>query len=83
VDYQAILGLGIFFIVFGLASLFWDRRERNAYYNSQLTKKDVKEFITHEPERRWLNAWRIGGRISLILGILLIIAAGVLRLISP
>ena len=41
----------------------------------------MKEFITHEPERPWLNAWQMGGRISLVLGILLAVAGGVLWLV--
>jgi len=41
----------------------------------------MKEFITHEPERPWLNAWQIGGWVSLIIGIILAVAGGVLWLI--
>ena len=78
---QAILGMGVFFILSGIAFILWNRRERKAYYNSMSTRKDVKEFITHEPERPWLNAWQIGGRISLIIGIMLVIAGGVLWLV--
>jgi hypothetical protein len=78
---QAILGLGVFFTLFGIASIFFNRRERKKYYNSILIRKDVKEYITHEPERPWLNAWQIGGKISLILGISLMIASGVLWLV--
>jgi len=46
-----------------------------------LSRRDIKEYITHEPERLWLRAWRIGGEISLILGIPLAIAGGVLWLV--
>ena len=74
---QAIFGLGIFFILFGVASILFSRREGKKYYNSILTKKDIKEYITHEPERPWLKAWRIGGKISLILGIPLAIVGAV------
>jgi len=77
---QAILWLGVFFTLFGIASIFFNRREREKYYDSILTRKDIKEYITHEPEQPWLSAWQIGGRISLILGVLLMIAGGVLWL---
>jgi hypothetical protein len=79
---QAILGLGIFFLLLGTVFILWNRSERKAYYDSLKGQRDLREFITHEPERRWLNAWRIGGRISLILGIMLAIAGGVLWLVS-
>jgi hypothetical protein len=78
---QAVLGMGAFFILLGIAFILWNKRERKIYYNTTLTRKDVKEFITHEPERPWLNAWRIGGRISLIIGITLVVAGGALWLI--
>jgi len=78
---QAVLGMGAFFILLGVAFILWNKRERKIYYNTTLTRKDVKEFITHEPERPWLNAWRIGGRISLIIGIMLVVAGGALWLI--
>jgi len=78
---QAILGMGGFFILLGVAFTLWNKKERNKYYNSILfTKRDVKEFVTHEPERPWLKAWQIGGRISLIIGIILAAAGGVLWL---
>ena len=77
----AILALGIFFILLGITLMLWNKREKKTYYNSLVTRRDMKEFITHEPERPWLNAWQIGGRISLIVGIILVIAGGVLWLV--
>jgi len=78
---RAILALGIFFILLGIAFMLWNKREKKTYYNSLVTRRDMKEFITREPERPWLNAWQIGGRISLIIGIVLAIAGGALWLI--
>jgi hypothetical protein len=78
---QAILGMGIFFLVLGLGFLGWDRREKKVYYDSLLDRKDLREFIERQPQRSWMNAWRTGGQISLILGLLLAIAGGVLWLI--
>ena len=78
---RAILALGIFFILLGVAFIVWNKREKKTYYNSLVTRRDMKEFITREPERPWLNAWQIGGRISLIIGIVLAIAGGALWLI--
>ena len=78
---QAVLGLGVFFILLGIVFILWNKREEGKYYDSISTQRDVKEFVTHEPERSWLNAWRIGGRISLVIGIILAIAGGVLWLI--
>jgi ABC-type Fe3+ transport system permease subunit len=73
---RIILGMGVFFILLGVAFILWSRKERKTYYNSLISRKDMKEFITHEPERLWLNAWQIGGWISLIIGIVLAVFYG-------
>ena len=79
---QAILGLGGFFILLGVVFILWNRKEKKRYYNSiLLTRRDVKEFMTREPERPWLGAWQTGGRISLIVGVMLVIAGGILWLV--
>lgn len=82
--YQIILAMGGFFVLLGIVFILWNRRERKKYYNSiLLTRRDIKESLTHEPHRSWLHAWQIGGRISLILGIVLLIIGGVLWFITP
>jgi hypothetical protein len=81
--YEAIFVLGGFFLLLGVVFLIWNRREKSSYYNSiLLTKRDIKESLTQDPDRPWLRAWQIGGRISLIVGIVLLIIAGILRLIA-
>jgi hypothetical protein len=78
-SYQIILGMGGFFVFLGIIFILWNRKEKQKYYNSiLLTQRDIKETITHEHERFWLHAWRIGGWISLIVGIILLIIGGIL-----
>ncbi|OGN98199.1 MAG: hypothetical protein A2Z77_03245 [Chloroflexi bacterium RBG_13_51_36] len=78
-SYQVILGLGGFFVLLGIIFILGNRREKRKYYNSiLLTQRDIKETITHEHERFWLQAWKIGGWISLIVGIVLLIIGGIL-----
>ncbi len=79
--WQAILGLGLFFVLIGIACVSWNRKETRTYYTSLASRRDVKEFITHEPKRPWLGAWGIGGRISLVIGGMLLGAAAVLWLV--
>jgi len=81
-SYQIMLGFGGFFVLLGVIFVLWNRKEKKNYYNSiLLTRRDIREALTHEPERPWLHAWQIGGRVSLILGIVLLITGGVLWLI--
>jgi len=83
-SYQVILGMGGFFVLLGIIFILGNKREKKKYYNSiLLTRRDIKETITHEHERFWLHAWQIGGRISLIVGIVLLIIVGILGLIAP
>jgi hypothetical protein len=82
--YQVILGMGGFFVLLGIIFILGNRREKKKYYNSVLlTQRDIKETITHEHERFWLQAWQIGGWISLIVGVVLLIIGGVLWHAAP
>lgn len=83
-SYQVILAMGGFFLLLCIVFILWNKREKKRYYNSiLLTRRDVKESLNHEPERPWLNAWQIGGRISLIIGIILLIVGGIIWFIAP
>jgi hypothetical protein len=82
-SYQIILGMGGFFVLLGIIFILGNRREKSKYYNSVLRQKDIKETITHEHERFWLQAWMIGGRMSIAVGIALLIVGGILWHIGP
>ena len=83
-SYQIILGMGGFFVLLGIIFILGNRRQKKKYYNGiLLTQRDIKETITHEHERFWLQAWQIGGWISLIVGIVLLIIGGILRHTVP
>jgi hypothetical protein len=77
-SYLILLGMGGFFALLGIIFILGNRREKRKYYNGVLREKDIKEVITHEHERFWLQAWTAGGRVSLTLGIALLIAGGIL-----
>lgn len=83
-SYQIILGMGGFFVLLGIIFILGNKREKKRYYNSiLLTRRDIQETITREHERFWLHAWRIGGRISIIVGIVLLIIGGILWFLAP
>ena len=83
-NYQIFLVMGGLFTLLGIIFILWNRREKNKYYNNiLLTQRDIKEIITREHERFWLLAWQIGGRVSLIVGIVLLIIGGILWYIRP
>ena len=83
-NYQIFLVMGGLFTLLGIIFILWNRREKNKYYNHVLlTQRDIKEIITREHERFWLLAWQIGGRVSLIVGIVLLIIGGILWHMAP
>ena len=78
-NYQIFLVMGGLFTLLGIIFILGNRREKNRYYNNiLLTRRDIKEIITREHERFWLLAWQIGGRVSLAVGIVLLIIGVVL-----
>ena len=75
-DSFILMGVGGFFIILGVVLLLLGRREEKTYYNSRLTEVDVREFLEHSPERPELGALRIGGRISVAVGVVLLAVGG-------
>ena len=83
-SYEIILVMGGCFLLLGITFILWNKREKQRYYNSiLLTQRDIKETITREHERFWLQAWQIGGRISLVVGVVLLISGVILWRSAP
>jgi len=68
--------MGGLFILLGLATIFWGRREEKDYYNAISTHHDAREFLEHQPERPEPGALKIGGRIAIIIGLLMVAMGG-------
>jgi len=64
--------IGGVFILFGIGLYLWDRRESLAYRNQLMQRPDMREFLTNWPPHWWLKALRLGGMISLAIGIVLL-----------
>lgn len=79
-EWLVALAVGGFFILLGIVALIWDKKEEQAYYNAILGKRDVREFLHHWPWRPELGAIKVGGRISIALGLVLMISSGVVIL---
>jgi hypothetical protein len=70
-----IIGIGGFFVILGIIGLFWGRKEESSWYSSITDHVDVREFLDHSPVRPEPNALRIGGRICLAVGIVVLLVA--------
>ena len=70
------MGMGGLFILLGLATIFWGKREEKSYYNSISTRRDVREFLECQPEHHEPGALKIGGRIAIIIGSVIVVMGG-------
>lgn len=68
-----ILILVLFFTVTGVVLLVSGNGEENYYYRELAKKRDLREFVTHNPERPEPGALRIGGWISLAVGMAILV----------
>ena len=72
----ALMGMGGLFILLGLAAVIWGRGEEKGYYNSLSKRADTREFLEHWPQRLQLGSLKIGGRIAIAIGALMVIIGG-------
>ncbi len=79
-DWLILMGMGGLFILLGLAAIIWGRSEEKKYYDSLSTRTDEREFLEHWPPRPQFGALKIGGRIALAIGVLMIVMSGALWL---
>ncbi|MBI4187984.1 MAG: hypothetical protein HY529_02135 [Chloroflexi bacterium] len=71
-DWLALMGMGGGFILLGIIAIIWGRREEKGYYNSLSDHRDVREFMEHWPPRPQFGSLKIGGRIAIIIGVLML-----------
>ena len=71
-----LIGMGVLFILLGLAAFFWGKREEKIYYNAISTHPDMREFLEHKPERPEPGALKTGGWIAMAIGLLMIALGG-------
>lgn len=75
-DFLILMGVGGLFILLGLAALIWDKREEKSYYNALSTRSDVREYLEHWPQRPELGALKVGGWISIAVGLIMLAIGG-------
>ncbi|MBN1367112.1 MAG: hypothetical protein JW967_04230 [Dehalococcoidales bacterium] len=76
--YMLLFIMGGAFVVLGIIFYFWGRYEEEKYYNTIVHRRDVREYIEHMPLRPEPGSLRIGGIVMISLGVLILIAAGIL-----
>ena len=79
-DWFVLMGMGGLFILLGLGAIIWGRSEEKSYYDSLSTRTDTREYLEHWPQRPQFGALKIGGRIAIAVGVLMLVMGGVLLL---
>ena len=72
-EWSVLAIVGAVFIVLGVIGLLWGRHEQTKPDEALTTHVDVREFVSHWPERPQPGALKIGGIIAVALGILMMI----------
>lgn len=72
-DWFILMGMGGLFILLGLAAIIWGRSEEKSYYDSLSTRRDTREFLERLPHWPQFEALKIGGRIAIAIGVLMIV----------
>jgi len=82
-DCFIFMGVGGGFIILGLAGILWGRHEEKSYFDAMATRpNDLREFMSHWPERPQPGAVSIGGWIALALGFVLLVAGIIFWLLA-
>ena len=81
-DISAMVIIGGVFILLGVAVIVWDWVEKNGYFSTISHHRDTREYLEAWPPRPEFGALKIGGWISIILGIAILILWVVLGRIS-
>ena len=75
-DWQIMVILGGVFLIIGLGLLFGCGREENDYYDAISSRHDLREFVSHDPERAEPGSLKVGGWIALVLGLIVMAMGG-------
>lgn len=75
-DWLVLIGIGSLFILLGLAVIIWGRIEEKSYYDSMSSRPDTREFLERWPPRPQFGALKIGGRIAIAIGVVMIAMGG-------
>jgi uncharacterized membrane protein len=77
-DWSILAIVGAVFIVLGIIGFLWGRHEQKKMDEALTTHVDVREFVSHWPERPQPGALKIGGAICVALGVIMMIVGLVL-----
>jgi hypothetical protein len=67
--------IGGVFIILGIIGILWGKAEEGSWYSSISTRVDVREFLDRVPHRPEPGSLKIGGRICITIGIIVLLVS--------
>ena len=71
-DSFIMMVMGGAFVGTGIGVLFRERKKRKSYYDGLVTRTDLREFLERSPEHPEHSSLKIGGWITVIIGIVML-----------
>ena len=81
-DWLILIGIGGGFIILGIIGVLWGRYEEKKYFEALAERRDVREFMSHWPERPQPGSLKIGGWIAFAAGALMLVVGVILWLVA-
>ena len=72
-DGWIVTGMGVLFVLLGIGVFIWGRRETADYYEAISQRRDIREFVERSPLRPEPEALKIGGIITVVVGIVMLV----------
>jgi hypothetical protein len=73
--------VGAFIFLVGVGFVLWGKTEERNYYDSLITRVDLREFFSRWPPRPEPGALKTGGWIAIVVGIITAGIGGILYLV--
>lgn len=70
--------VGAFIFLVGIAFVIWGKREERNYYDSLITRVDLREFFSRWPPRPEPGALKTGGWIAIVAGVVIAAVGAIL-----
>jgi hypothetical protein len=77
-EWLILIIIGAIFIVLGVTGILWGIREEKRIFEELSKKPDLREFTQKHIETPQPGALKIGGRIAIALGVLLLVVGIIL-----
>jgi nitrogen fixation-related uncharacterized protein len=72
-DLYIMIGIGVAFVILGVLGFIWGKVEEGSWYGTVSTRIDVREFVDRTPGRPEPGALRIGGKICIAVGVVMLL----------